>query len=178
MNETVKKYLKVGGILGLIAGASAAIICTLNVFTEPKIKENEFNAQQAALAKFYPDAKKYSEELSLKDAKATYVLSYWKAFDAEDLVIGNVYKTSGRNAYGAITMLVGVSKGEIGKIVLVTNTETYADTIVEEYLDPYNKGARSLDDTKCGATKGAELIRAMAKEAQSVDERLNSKEGQ
>ena len=70
--------------------------------------------------------------------------------------------------YGKITMLVGISTTyEIGHIYMVTNEQTYATTLVDNYIDPYNEDSHDLDDVSCGATYGATLIKDMAKQAQN-----------
>ena len=48
----------------------------------------------------------------------------------------------------------------------IVNEQTYASTLVDNYLVPLNNGSRDLDDVTCGATYGAKLVRDMVNEAQ------------
>ena len=68
--------------------------------------------------------------------------------------------------YGKIAMLVGVNEDlTLGKIYLVTNEQSYATTLVDNYVDPFNAGNHEFDDVKVGATYGATLVHDMANEA-------------
>ena len=82
--------------------------------------------------------------------------------------IGWAVRTTGSNMYGKISMLVGFdySSKLFKGIYLITNEQTYATTLVENYVSPLNSGDRQLDDVKCGATYGATLINEMVTNAQ------------
>jgi Na+-translocating ferredoxin:NAD+ oxidoreductase RnfG subunit len=165
MNADLRRYLKVGAILCLIGGISALFITGANLLTAEKIKENELQKQEEALAEVYPSAVSYSDETTL--SYYTYLTNSWFAYgdEAKSQTIGTIYKASGKNNYGSIALLVGVNATGLGRISLITNTETYGDTLVTNYVNPYNAGTRKIEDTSCGATYGAKLIYAMAKEA-------------
>ena len=49
---------------------------------------------------------------------------------------------------------------------VVVNEQTYASTLVENYIDPVNNGEREISDTSCGATYGAKKIAEMINEAE------------
>lgn len=166
MNKQVKHYLYVGLILASIGVAAAALIVGTNLITKDRIKQNEIAAKNKAMNEVFNDAT-FGEEVAIEGVE--YLLSYNNASkDGED--IGSVYYTSGKNLYGSISMMVGIyTTGEIGHISLVENTESYASTIEDEYLTPYNAdpSQENLDDVKCGATYGAKLIKSMAEAAQN-----------
>ena len=51
-------------------------------------------------------------------------------------------------------------------IYVVTNEQTYASTLVDNYINPLNHGDVNLDDVSCGATYGAKLVRSLITAAQ------------
>ena len=61
--------------------------------------------------------------------------------------------------------MVSISNNEIGQISIVSNTQSFASTLEEGYIVPYQNGDISIEDVKCGATFGAKLIKEMAEEA-------------
>ena len=77
-------------------------------------------------------------------------------------------------------MLVGISSSfEIGKIYMITNEQTYAQTLTDNFINPYNNQEKQMNDVDvvCGATYGAKLIKNMAEEAQNWA-KTNLKEGE
>lgn len=170
MNERVKKYIKVSATLGLIAGISALLVGLANAITADRILQNAAKKEANGLKEVYDNADAFSPIDVASDA--TYVVKIWSALDQGGQEVGYIYKTSGRNAYGTVTMLLGIS-GEaiLGRIVLLENTETYGQTLEDNYVTPYNAEgadtAKAIDDVRCGATYGAKLIQSMAKEAQA-----------
>ena len=59
------------------------------------------------------------------------------------------------------------------------NEQTYASTLVENYVDPIknaNNKEDAIEDVKCGATWGATLIRDMINDAHGVVTKINQKE--
>ena len=69
--------------------------------------------------------------------------------------------------YGKISLLVGFDRYKVFKgTYTLVNEQTYASTLVDNYLVPLNGGDKELDDVTCGATYGAKLVRDMVKEAQ------------
>jgi hypothetical protein len=167
MKEEIKKPLIVGGTLALIAGISALLIGLTNSLTASKIVANEENKVTDGLKKVYSNAS-FGEVVNLENK--TYCVSYWTASENGN-EIGYVYKTSGKNSYGTVTMLIGINENaSLGTIALLTNTETYAGTLEDNYVSPYNSGDSKdsdIEDVSCGATFGAKLVRSMAKEAQA-----------
>ena len=68
--------------------------------------------------------------------------------------------------YGKITLIVGMnSTYQFVKLSVVVNEQTYASTLVDNYINPLNDGSGNIDDVSCGATYGAKLVRDMVNEA-------------
>lgn len=168
MKDSTKKYLKVSITLGAICGVSALLIGAVNLLTADTIKANENAAVVKGLQNVYPDCDDFGDK-QVVDGK-TYVVSYWIAKE-NGTEVGYVYRTSGKNSYGEITMLLGLSgEGSFGTMYLITNTESYAGTLVDNYVNPYNNGDdkdTAIDEVTCGATHGATLIKDMAYEAKA-----------
>lgn len=188
----VKNYFKVAGILGAIALICAALIASINLLTSPVISKNEKKTQEATYAVVQDAFSASNTTLETgKDFTADengYIVA--KALvKSGDKVVGYIYTTSGKNAYGGISLMVGVEKTDAGYSVVdvefLTNTESFASTVDENFkanyptspstdivLNPYGSlkadevGSLSSDDlakvnTKCGATYGANLVKGM-----------------
>ena len=82
---------------------------------------------------------------------------------------GLAFLTSGSNMYGKVSLIVGFTVNEeLAGVYFVTNEQTYASTLVENYVDPVNAGTREVEDVKCGATYGATLVKDMINEAKGA----------
>ena len=165
-----KHYIITAVTLGAIAACSAALIGLTNLLTRDQIKKNEqkkFNAgitaifgENSAAHEFNPGTK-----YEIKYLDSVYIVD---AADDPENEIGWAVRTTGSNMYGKISMLVGFDYNSkfFKGIYLITNEQTYATTLVENYVTPLNSDDRQLDDVKCGATYGATLINEMVTNAQ------------
>ena len=179
MNETLKRSLKVGAILCAIGAGSAISIAGVNLLTVESIAKNKTSRILSALKEIYPDALSLDEEMTKVSSPNGYVSGYWGvALANENMIDAYVFQGEGKNSYGSITLLVGIeTDGKLGTINLVTNSESYADVVQEKYVDVYNASdnkAAALEDTKCGATYAATLVKNIVNDAQAVLEGLVS----
>ena len=57
---------------------------------------------------------------------------------------------------------------------VIVNEQTYASTLVENYIDPLNNEPEKLNDidVKCGATYGATTVKDMINEAYSAAQEI------
>lgn len=160
-----KHYIITAITLGAIAMGSAALIGAANLITKNRIEQNEIKKFNEGITAIFGENSS-SSPFSL-DINDHYLVSSYHV-DKNEETYGWAVRTTGSNMYGKISMLVGFtyeSKSFIG-IYLISNEQTYATTLVENYVTPLNDGDIGLDDTKCGATYGATLIREMVSEAQ------------
>lgn len=162
MNAKVKKYLTVGLTLAILSGTAALLIGLTDYFTAPKIKENEALKLTASLKVVYPSATKTSDATALEGGE--YCSEYYVAYK-DETELGYIYKASGTNQFGVITLLAGISDSKLDRISLLANGQTLAGTLVDGYVTPLNNKTAALDDVSCGATFGAKLIRSMVNEA-------------
>lgn len=164
MSQPIKKYIITAITLAAIGAASAALIGAVNLVTKDRIELNAANKIKKGLAQIYGDNATFSDQIAI-NGDDKYLDCYYIA-KVDDNQVGYIFQTSGKNMYGAISMLVGISNEfEINRFYLITNEQTYNTTLVDNYVDPFNSGDVKLDDVTCGATYGAKLVRAMAQEA-------------
>lgn len=183
INKDVKHYFLVGGILCAIGGLSALLIGLTNMLTSGPIQKHEKEKEELALKEVFIDEEGNlpvdlvaGEKMSIDESagsKFDRLLCYWNPKSSQedastDKKYGYVFKAEGadKNNYGTITLLVAINNDySIGKISIIKNTESYANTVQKDYVNPYNKGDITLNDTTCGATFGATVIKEMATSA-------------
>ena len=166
MDSQKKHYLITSITLGLIAAASAVIIGATNMVTRDRIAENEKNKINSGITAIFGENAKTSESKTLKE-EYKYVQYYYEV-DTGDKESSYAFRTTGSNMYGKISLLVGMS-GEVFKgLSVIVNEQTYATTLVDNYLVPVNAGERDVEDVSCGATYGAKLVRDMVNEAKKA----------
>ena len=180
----MKRYLYVSGILGAIALVCAVLIALMNMLTNPIIKKNNENKISETYTKIYSDYYSNEEVEFTKDDKS-YIKGKVKALDKDGNVLGYIYTTSGKNAYGEVSLMIGITDGNVVDVEFLTNTESFASTVfshvkgnypssidsvieVNPYgsLDTIDIGYLSINeieaiDIKCGATFGATLVKSM-----------------
>ncbi len=166
----MKKYLITAITLGAIAMASGALIGVTNLITADKIKQNEANKINEGVKEVFDMPNGYV--LDRGDLEGyTYVKHSYSIQESQDspTIAGIAFLTSGSNMYGKISLIVGFNLGqELTGVYFVTNEQTYASTLVENYVDPLNAGTREVEDVKCGATYGATLVKDMINEAKGA----------
>ena len=160
-----KHYVITSITLGLIAAASGALIGLTNLITKDKIAQNEKDKVNAGICEIFGSSAVISSENEVSGYKYT---DYLYHVDESSLA----FRTVGSNSYGKVSLLVGFNYVEdeykFAGLYVVVNEQTYASTLVANYLDPVNEGSRDLDDVSCGATYGAKLVRDMVNEAKEV----------
>lgn len=155
------KYFKTAIVLCLICGLCAVLIAFINYFTSPIIKENKVKAEAKACSEIYPNME--YEEVELANADSS-IEKKWAAKENGEIK-GYIYSVSGKNSYGTISLLVGINlNGSTEKVVLTTNTQSYARIVKNHVKATYNNGpVIDVDnvDVKCGATFGATLVKEL-----------------
>lgn len=182
----MKRYAYVSLVLGGIALICAVLIALMNMLTSPIIDKNDEAKINDTYTKIYSDYYKNEEVNFVCDDKG-YIKSKVIAYDKNNKVLGYIYTTSGKNAYGEISLMIGVSNYQVVDVEFLVNSESFASTVNSHVkanypskeeaviiLDPYDKSefidvdSLSIDDvdtidTKCGATFGATLVKNMIK---------------
>lgn len=176
-----KHYIITSITLGAIAACSAALIGLTNLVTRDRIAENEKAKIASGISEIFGDNSKVLEESNIKQyvlSKKYYTLGdiYTVGEKDNDYVLGYAFKTTGSNSYGKISLIVGFDKTNLGFMGLsvIVNEQTYASTLVENYINPLNNEPEKLNDidVKCGATYGATTVKDMINEAYSAAQEI------
>ncbi len=169
MNQKLsfKKVFLTAFTLMLVAGLAGAVIVLLNMFTEPIIDANNSKLEQQKLQEVYESAEFENSSFTDNGEEVAYYLA-----KSNNEVVGFVYKVSGKNAYGSITLLVGVNKnGTVKRAVIMENTESFATDINKQFSKNYHNDMTKDEvdsvDVKGGATYGATLIKELINQALS-----------
>lgn len=168
-----KKYLVTALTLGCITAASALLIGLTNMITRNQIIQNEQNKVLAGIASIFGENSKIASEG--EDSKEDdYVTYYYEVKDNENNKLGYAFRTTGSNMYGKISLIIGFNEENrsFAGLSIVTNEQTYATTLVDNYIDPLNKGEAKIDDVSCGATYGAKLVRSMINDAKETANKM------
>ena len=171
--SNVKKYVLTAVTLGLIAMASGLLIGATNMITAERIEKNsalkiEKGIKEVFDIKTSPDF--YEMDNGSLDGYDYLDKCYGVQADKDTpSFVGVAFLTSGSNMYGKVSLIIGFGADQSFKgVYFVTNEQTYASTLVENYIDPINTGAREIEDVKCGATYGATLVKDMINEAKDA----------
>ena len=172
----MNKYLKVSLTLATIASGSALLIGLMNLATVGAIAANKENKIKNGISRFYPEQyyytyfemKENSDEL--EDGKLLYpTINSVYIVDVpreEGYKRGYVYSTSAKNSYGQVDLLISIKEAKIDEIYVVKNTESYGQTLEDNYINKYNNGyLTDLADVKCGATYGAKIVKEQCDDA-------------
>ena len=154
------KYFKTAIVLCIICGLCAVLIAFINYLTAPIIEKNKIEAQNKACSEIYPNSQ--YEEVGLDGANDAIEKKWHATGNGTE---GYIYSLSGRNAYGTISLLVGINlDGSVEKVVLTTNTQSFASKVKNHVKSTYNNGPvadLASVDTTCGATFGATLVKEL-----------------
>ena len=160
-----KKYIITAVTLGIIAASSGALIGVTNLVTKDRIAQNEKNKINAGIVEIFGEnasiwsSDQIENHKYVKEGYTVGINGYASAF---------AYRTTGSNAYGKISMIVGFDHDcEFVGVYMISDEQTYASTLEDNYITSINKGG-NIDDVKCGATYGATLVKEMINDAKSV----------
>ena len=163
-----KKYILTSVILGTIAAVAAGLIALTNLVTEKKILQNEQNSIANGIKSIFGDSALVKSEEDLNGHK--YTVHLYEVENTNNEFLGYAFRSEGSNMYGKISLISGFDAltHNFASLYLITNEQSYASTLVENYVTPLNSNSRELEDVSCGATYGAKLVRDMVNEANEV----------
>ena len=168
MASNSKKCILTGLILGSIAAVSAGLIALTNLITADKIEKNEKDRILAGISEIFRENSKINKDKEL--TKYEYTVRYYEVTTKKDKFLGYAFKCEGSNMYGKIALLAGfeATSHSFMSMSLITNEQTYASTLEDNYIVPLNNEEKGLDDVSCGATYGAKLVRDMINDAEKA----------
>lgn len=182
------KNIKISATLGLISLVCALLIALMNMVTKPIITTHDAETELNTCKEIFEDYdSKESVEAKL-DGKDDRIIKIIIANDSKGNQLGTIYKVSGKNAYGIITLMVGITAdNKVCKVEFIENGQSFASTVndnvlkyypstpsTDVHIGAYSKGdtkevgeLETLDgvDVKCGATYGATLVKELVQVA-------------
>ena len=185
------KNFKISATLGIISLVCALLIALVNMLTSPIIaandKKTELETCKAIFAEYNEDSSESKSDSDLS-GKNEAIIKIIYAKDSNKTDLGTIYKVTGKNAYGTITLMVGINAdNQVCQVEFIENGQSFASTVNNHVLASYpssestdvHVGAYSagntekvgtLDsanvdsiDVKCGATYGATLVKDLVK---------------
>ncbi|MBR6071445.1 MAG: hypothetical protein IKP77_01265 [Acholeplasmatales bacterium] len=182
----MKGYFKISAILGAIALVCAAILAALNMLTSPVIAKNDEKKETETIQAIYSNYDSEKSKVESLDSVNSAITKKITAKDSSDKVLGTLYTVTGKNAYGAITLMVAISANNtVYQVEFLENGQSFASTVnshvkanyhsskEEVYeLNPYSDGVtaevgdlseKDVENinVKCGATYGATLVKEL-----------------
>ncbi len=181
------KNIKISATLGTISLVCALLIALINMVTSPIISSNDKKVELETCKEIfeaYDESKSESKDAKDLENKDSAILKIIYAKDSSDNVLGTIYKVTGKNAYGTITLMVGINaEKEVCQVEFIENGQSFASTVnnhvsssypssesTDVHIGAYSKsnsekvGSLTSDkvsniDVKCGATYGATLVK-------------------
>lgn len=143
-------------VLFVICAVIGVAMALVNGITKPIIEENTRNNQKAIFEAFYKDMTDYKETTEGLEGKVVAKYEILK----DTTTIGYVYKASGSNSYGNITMLVAITDGKIVGVDYLNNEQTKNPTDIENVGKRYENSNidSTFTETQAGVTVGSKLI--------------------
>lgn len=158
-----KHYVIVSLTLGLIAAASALLIAGTNLLTKDRIAKNEQKKINDSIAFIFGAEASIKSESEITDESYKYVNYVYEVASDKDL--GYVFRTTGSNMYGKITLVIGFDlNNNFVSMKSIVNEQTFTKE-VENYIKGVDDQTITINDVNCGATFGAKLVREMVNEA-------------
>ena len=117
------KILKVSITLAAIAGISAGLIGVVHAITAPVIANNAIKQLESQKKiPFGKDVDISDKENDLSQFTLSYVKNSWDA-TKDGTKVGTLFKTSGTNQYGSVTLLIGVyNNGDLTQRSILENS--------------------------------------------------------
>ena len=170
MAKNVKKYILTAIILGSIAAVAGGTVALTNLITEQKIKDNEKTKLILGIQEIFGDGASINPEEEKAVSNYDYTVCYYEVTNDKKEFLGYAFKSEGSNMYGKIALISGFDAltHSFISLSLINNEQTYATTLVDNYITPLSSDPTKLDDVNCGATYGARLVRDMINEASEI----------
>lgn len=180
----MKRYAYVSLILGAIALVCATLIALMNMLTRPIIAKSDEEKIKETYTKIFIDYDSSQSVDFIKDEKG-YIKEKRIVYDKNHNSLGYIYTTSGKNAYGEISLMIGIFDGNVLDVEFLVNTESFQDTVNSHVKNKYPSSKENVIeiniygkedrmdintlskeeinniDVKCGATFGATLVKQM-----------------
>lgn len=148
--------IKIAIVLVVIGAISGLTIYSVNLLTEDKIELNMIEKEQG----YYKELFYLDEDAEIRfetnDFDDQAIAQEIVLFDADDQIIGYIYKGTDKNNYGEVIVLLGITPdGQISNVVIssTTNTPTFVKVIKNVYLSPFQ--SQDVDNITVDGNTGA-----------------------
>lgn len=178
----MKKNFLIAGILGGIALVCALMIAGVNMITSKIISDNALQTELETCQSIFSEYDGNQSEVIEIDSDT--ITKKVLAKDENGNELGYLYTVTGKNSYGAITLMVAIKDNQVYQVEFLENGQSFASTVAsyvkenypsskDEVIYPFIKPEElpevgTLDDTQlsgidtaCGATYGAELVKSL-----------------
>lgn len=168
----MKEMVRYGFILGLICVLAAGLLAGVNSLTRVKISNQAQAEELSALEEVMPQAIKF---IPVGQAPE---ISYYKAFDSHEQLVGFVFKASGKGYSSVIQTLAGMNlQGTISAVKVISQNETpgLGMRVTENKFTDQFKNQDSLSLSGVQAITGATIssravMNSVIKKAQEIKE--------
>ena len=162
----MKKNFKIAAILMIIAAVCGLAVSGMNKITSGVIERNQAEKEAALFIEIFSEYSIDNSEIITEGLSSEAITKKVVAKDASGNLLGNIYTVSGKNSYGAIVLLVGISsEGKLVSIESLENGQSYSSEVQAHVDSKYSAGLTLSDinaiDTKCGATYGANTVKEL-----------------
>lgn len=133
--------IRIAIVLVVIGAISGFTIYSANLVTKDKIAQNMIEKERGYYRELFyldDDAEITFETNDFTDQEIAQEIVL---YDANDQIIGYIYKGTDKNNYGEVIVLLGITPdGKISNVVIssTTNTPTFVKVIKNDYLAPFN----------------------------------------
>ena len=161
----MKKNFKIAAILMIIAAICGLAVSGMNKVTSGIIEKNQLKKEEVLCKEIFSDFSIDNSEI-IKEFENEAITKKIVAKDQSGALLGNIYTVSGKNSYGPIVLLVGISSdGKLVSIEFLENGQSYSSEVQSHVDNKYSAGLSLSDvnaiDTKCGATYGAKTVKEL-----------------
>ena len=161
----MKELIRYGFTLMVICAAAAGLLAGVNALTQEKILAQAQGQEDVSLKEVMPQGQTF------EPVKPGNQILYYKAFNAENKLVGAVFKAQGKGYAGVIETMVGIlPDGTITAIKVISQNETPglgAGVTESSFTDRFkNRNAQGLAGVEAitGATISSSAVISSVKE--------------
>jgi len=154
------KRIKLTITLCIVAALSGLLISSVNTVTRPIIDKNAAEKEKSLYEEIFADIDTYEKNENVSDLISEQVVIY----DSAKNIIGYVYKATGVNGYGSITVLTGIDTEQKVKAIkysAFSQTPGFGDKVKEDvFMNQFSGMPTSTIsvDAQAGATYSSNLV--------------------
>ena len=162
----MKKNFKIAAILMIIAAVCGLAISGMNKVTSSVIERNQAEKEAALFKEIFAEYDIDHSQIITEGFSNEAITKKVVAKDDSGALLGNIYTVSGKNTYGPIVLLVGISsEGKLVSVEFLENGQSFSSEVQAHVDSKYSAGLTLSQvtsiDTNCGATYGANTVKEL-----------------